>query len=224
MPMSPQAQVILYTWVTFARAYRGNDAWFAREEAGFAALAPRADSMRAHVGFLYALFDRKAEARGCYTPLLRTELLDGEHHDNWLMNFALVAEAASTCGDVEAARMLYPRLLPHRGLNVSHYEWLIYFGSCEHFLGLLAEQLGQSAAAREHFEVALEYNTKLGDRPAQARTLVAYARALSRSGADAGVTAGAARERAGELLRVATALAAELGMRAVLREARALSS
>jgi tetratricopeptide (TPR) repeat protein len=139
------------------------------------------------------------------------------------MNLALVAEAAAICEDVEAARLLYPRLLPHRALNVSHYEWQIYFGSLEHFLGLLADLLGDQTAAREHFEAALEVNTKIGDRPAVARTSLAYGRALLRaSGAQPG--ARAANKRATALLREAIALASEIGMRPLLREARSLLS
>ena len=212
--VSVGTQVILYVWVTFARTFRGSAAWFVDAEPGLAAAAQTADAMRAHVAFMYAQFDRKDQARACYTPLLRPSVLDGEHDDNWMMNLALVAEAAAICGDVDAARELYPRLLPHCALNVSHYEWLIYFGGLHHFLGLLAEVLGEEAAAREHFEAALEHNQKLGDRPAVARTSLAYGRALLRSGGDA--------KRARALLQEAVTLAAELGMRTVLREARAL--
>jgi tetratricopeptide (TPR) repeat protein len=214
--VSVGTQVILYVWVTFARTFRGSAAWFQQAEPGLAAAAQNADAMRAHVAFMYAQFDKKDEARACYTPVLRPDVLDGEHNDNWLMNLALIAEAAAIAGDVEAARELYPRLLPHRALNVSHYEWLIYFGSLEHFLGLLAELLGDAAAAHEHFEAALEHNQRLGDRPAVARTSLAWGRALLRSG-------GAAAKRGQALLRETVTLSAELGMRTVLRDARALT-
>jgi DNA-binding winged helix-turn-helix (wHTH) protein len=221
--LNAPAQLVLFVWVTFARAYTGNDAWFERQEQGLIVAAHRADSMRAHVAGLYALLGRKEQARAMYTPLLRADVLDGEHHDNWLMNLALIAEAAAICEDAEAARQLYPRLLPHRALNVSHYEWQIYFGSLEHFLGLLAELLGEQAAMREHFETALAMNAKIGDRPAVARTSLAYGRALLRAGgSQAGLRT--ANKRATTLLRDAVALASEIGMRPVLREARALLS
>jgi DNA-binding winged helix-turn-helix (wHTH) protein len=211
---SPGYRVSLFMWRTFERTLRGDRAWFDRHIDGMAAEACKAYLMRSHVAYLFALFGRLAEARACYQPLLELDALDRPRDDGWLMMYSLTAEAAALCGDRAAAELLYPRLLPHAALNVTHFEWLIYLGSCEHWLGLLAALLGKRDAAVAHYEAALAMNAKIGARSALARTSIAYARLL-----DGGDSSFARR-----LSRDAGMLAHELGMHGVLHEARMFGS
>jgi hypothetical protein len=210
--------VTLYIWRTFARVEQGDQAWFDRSIEELAALSAMSTLFQAHVAHVYATFGHGEQARSRYAPLLRPERLDEGRDDDWLMAFALIAEAAVACGDRETARVLYPRLLPYAALNVTAFEWLAYVGSCAYYLGQLALLLGNVEDSRAHFAMALELNTKLGARAALARTELGYAKALF-------ATKGVAhdRARARSLVRSATALAQELGLHGLLREARALA-
>jgi hypothetical protein len=107
---------------------------------------------------------------------------------------------------------LYPRLLPHAALNVTHFGWLIYFGSCAHWLGVLAALIGEADGARAHFEAALDMNTRMGARPAQHRTEFEYAKLLMAT----------EPPRARELLRSARSGAERIGMLGLSAEANAL--
>jgi tetratricopeptide (TPR) repeat protein len=220
---SPGYMVTLYAWRTFERALRTDHDWFDRHIGGMTGAVEKSTLYRSNVAHLYALFGRQEEARACYKPLLDRRVLDEARDDDWLMTVALTAEAAAVCGDRSAARELYPRLLPHAACNVVHLDWLMYFGSCAHFLGLLAALLGERAAAIEHFEAALEMNARLGARPFVARTALAYARLLYDAGCadDPRATSPDARS-ASALAREAAAIAEEIGMQGLAREARAL--
>ena len=132
--------------------------------------------------------------------------------EDWLMAMAHAADAVGICRDTDAARLLYPRLLPHAARNVAHLGWWIYFGSCAHWLGVLAALLDEPDRARAHFEAALEMNARLGARPALLRTQLEYARFLSASDAP----------RARALLRATGSAAEQLGMIGLAAEAQAL--
>jgi len=224
-PPSPGYMLTLFVWRTFERALRGHRPWFDRNIAALAAAADKATPVRAHVAYLYALFGRLDQARESYRPLLVPRVLDEQRDEDWLLTIVSIAEAVAACEDRAAAKLLYPRLLPHAALNVVHYEWRIYFGSAAQWLGQLAAVLGHHDAAVEHFEAALELDARLRARPALARTSLAYARMLlARRSADADATVThAALTRARLLLRDAAALADEMGMASVAREARELA-
>jgi len=84
--------------------------------------------------------------------------------------------------------------------------------------------LGEHAAAVDHFERAVEFNARLNARPALARTLVAYARALG-EGPRSGRLASSrdAQQRAQDLLRDATRIAKSLALRPLTEQARELA-
>jgi DNA-binding winged helix-turn-helix (wHTH) protein len=216
--------VNLFVWRTFERSFRGDRAWFEREIAGMAADMDKSVSLRSHVAYLYALFGRLDDARACYGPLVSEAALDRPRDDDWLWTLVLTADAVAGCGDVATARALYTRLLPHAALNVVHVEWFVYLGSCAHWLGVLGALLGEHVAAEAHFETALEMNASLGARPALARTSCEYARLLLRRAQEQGsATSRADAAHARVLLRDALAMAEELGMQGLAREARELA-
>jgi tetratricopeptide (TPR) repeat protein len=207
-------------WRTFERALRGDRAWFERSIDAMAADVDKSILLRSNVAFFQALFGRLEHARACYAPLLAPPVLDA-HDEDWLMTIFLTAEAVAACGDREAAALLYPRLLPHRKLNVAHLEWFVYFGAAAHALGLLAELLGEHAAAGEHFELALEVNARLGARPALARSSFAYGRMLlARERGGGPAPRGASRGHT--LLRDAADLAREIGLLGLREDAQRL--
>ena len=208
-----------FVWSTYERTFRGKRAWFDRNIARMLLGGPLTPLMRGHLAFVYASFGLLDHARSAYAPLLEPGALDSTRADNKPFLFVLLADAAHACGDREAAAELYPRLAPYAALNAAHFELWVYFGSCAHWLGLLAALLGEPKLAAAHFETALEFNASLGARPALARTSLAYARILLRSGSSLPRSVAA---HARSLLRDATALAEQLEMRPLLREAQQL--
>jgi hypothetical protein len=90
-----------------------------------------------------------------------------------------------------------------------------YLGSAAHFLGLVADALGRSVPAQQHFEQALEHNRALGYRAGVVRTLLSLAAIERRLGHDA---------RARERLLAARGEAEALGMRSAVADAAAALS
>lgn len=218
---SPGYLVSMFACLTYARAMQGDRAWFERHIDDMASHADKSQLMRAHVAFVYASFGAFDEARSCYAPLLDSHVLSESDDDDWLLLLALTADAVASAGDREAAGLLYPYLAPHAHLNVTHFDWWVYFGSCAHWLGRLAALLGDSGDAALHFEAALAQNTKLSAPPAVARTSLAYAQLLL---AGSRPDARAYRTRGAQLCREADTTARALGMRNLAREAAELAA
>ena len=212
----------MYVWAMFAVAWRGDRKLLLQGMDEVARMSDGEGMMRSHVAYLYAVVEDYTRAREYYGILLEPRVLERERDDNWLTTRMLTAEAASMCGDREAAAILYPLLLPHAALNVSHPELRVYLGSGSHHLGLLAALLGERKAAADHFERALEMNAALGARPALARTSVEYARVLLGRAGGAGHTPSAARARARTLLTEAAELARATQMQGLLQSIKAL--
>jgi tetratricopeptide (TPR) repeat protein len=208
-------------WLLFVKIWRGE--WQALESdlAWMTRSADEAPLLRGLVAVSHAHSGQLDAARAAYRAVLGNGTLDGPRDDNWLSTLVLIAEAVAVCGDEQAAAAIYPRLLPHAALNVAHPEMMVYFGSCAHWLGELAELLGKRQAAFEHFERALAMNTRLGSLPAIARTSIAYARLLMQ-GREAPVANGA-RLRAKSMRDDGARIAAELRMSWLLDDARELA-
>jgi eukaryotic-like serine/threonine-protein kinase len=218
--VSPGYLASFFIWSNYERTFRGKRTWFDRNIRRMTEGAHISALMRVHLAYVYASFGCLEEARNWYQPLIDADVLDQTRSDNRPFLFVLLAEAVSACGDRAAAALLYPRLLPYAALNAAHIEWWVYFGSCAHWLGLLAALLGEPRLAASHFETALEFNASLGARPALARTSLAYARTLLHSG-NALPRSVAAHART--LLRDATSMAEQLEMRPLLRDAQQLA-
>jgi len=218
---SPGYLVSMYACQTYAYALRGARAWFERHIDGMARNAEKSQLMRAHVAFVYASFGALSEARSCYALLFESDVFARSDDDDWLLTLALTADAVANVGDRAAADRLYPLLAPHAQLNVTHFDWWVYFGSCAHWLGRLAALLGDAERAAIHFETALAQNAKLGAQPALARTTLAYAQLLL---TDTRPSLRAQRARGVQLRREAEAIARALGMSNLVRDAVALAA
>ena len=217
--LSPGYIATFFIWSNYERTARGKRAWFERNIKRMTNSGAKSPLMHAHIAYVLASFGQLDEARSWYVPLFETGALDATSSDDHPMLFALLADVVFACNDREHAAEIYQRLLPHAALNVAHLEWWVYFGSCAHWLGLLAALLGEPKTAAAHFETALETNASLGARPALARTSLAYARVLLRSSQSLPRPVAA---HARTLLRDAVALAEALEMRPLLREAQQL--
>lgn len=133
----------------------------------------------------------------------------------WLAALSLLASAAATVGDRLAAREIQDLLAPHAGRN-----GLVWVGFCsgpvDHYLGLLAETLGDPTTADAHFAEAARIATAMGARPLALRAELERARLQLRRKA----TATAARA---ELDRIREA-AGDLGMAGLAQRAADLTA
>ncbi|MEV6238440.1 hypothetical protein [Lentzea sp. NPDC051838] len=118
---------------------------------------------------------------------------------NWLTCMFSVVHVAAGLEESEIAREAYHLLEPFADLPVVPATAVVCFGSTELLLGMAARTFGDHDLAAAHLERAVTTNIRLGNRP-----MTAYARAQL-----AQVVAG---DRARDLLDLAVADAAEMGM------------
>jgi len=96
---------------------------------------------------------------------------------NWLPAMAMAANAAAELRDEARSAHIQRILLPYRHLFVDNAS--TFFGSVEHYVGMLSAVLGDWTGADEAFAAALAAHEALHSPPLLARTQVEYARALS---------------------------------------------
>jgi tetratricopeptide (TPR) repeat protein len=133
---------------------------------------------------------------------------------------ALACLVSAQLSDSEAARSLYPVLLPFAGhvIAITIPHPLVCFGSASFYLGLLATVTCRWAEAGDHFEAAIRAHDQLGARPLLARSRYEYARMLLRRGQAED------RSQALGLLDQALATASSLGMAALVEGVQALQA
>jgi hypothetical protein len=83
----------------------------------------------------------------------------------WLTQLATLSEAAARLGDVDACRRLYGALEPHAGSIVVVAGGVACPGAVDHYLGLLADALGEPGAAGRHLLAAIQLHERLGSPP-----------------------------------------------------------
>ncbi|MEX0663628.1 MAG: AAA family ATPase [Acidimicrobiia bacterium] len=115
----------------------------------------------------------------------------------------------------ELAARIRERLEPHADQLV--YNGLVSFGAIASVLGLLSLTLVERDAAIAYFERGAEMEERVGDRANLARTRLWWAQVLLERGGTGDA------ERASELLTATKTVAEELGMSAVLEQAKAAS-
>ncbi len=132
---------------------------------------------------------------------------------SFLACLGALAGVAIALGDRDRAAELDAMLGPYASFNTPDLL-AASLGLAAHHLGLVAQFLGRTEAARDRFELALVRNREMGLRPALARTELAFAKMLA--------TSPATRARGAGLARSAAATAQELGLRDVADEAQGL--
>ena len=137
-----------------------------------------------------------------------SEGLDQFRESLWLAALTYITDACTALGDEDAATLVYPELAPLTGTNVMIGHLVAHYGSADRYLGMLAATLGDWEGAWDHFEKAIDLNREMGAMTWLAHTEYQYARALLASGQRDGAVAA--------MLRDAHALAARIGLKALL--------
>jgi tetratricopeptide (TPR) repeat protein len=148
-----------------------------------------------------------AEARNEFDRLASQDFADlqREHRIGVL---PWLTEVCAAIGDRPCAELLYAQIEPY-----AHYNMPIgpaaFAGSGFHYLGLLADTLGQASLAAEHFDAAVRENERMRGEPWAAWSRCAGARQRIKAVAELGRSA---LDEAESMLRRARQTATHLGM------------
>lgn len=177
---------------------------------------PNLPHWRAGLAALLADLGRHEEARR------ELERFAGEGFPDIPENFfrpptlALLGHASATLGDGELATRVYPLLWPNKGRNLVFGFGAAAWGSVDGLLGLTATAMGRFELAAQHFEAAIELNSRMAAKPFLAEDHYGYAATLlARNGRGD-------RERAATHLAHAHRIAVELGMKVLAMRAERL--
>jgi DNA-binding winged helix-turn-helix (wHTH) protein len=121
---------------------------------------------------------RPGEARDRYEALAARDFADIERDEHWLITMDALADLAVELDDRRRSEILYERLLPYRGLLVSHDLLRVVTETVEGVLGVLALHVGRVGDAIEHLERGVERAEKHGLRPALRLAQLGLAKAL----------------------------------------------
>jgi tetratricopeptide (TPR) repeat protein len=172
-------------------------------------LNPASAMWRPGLVLLLAESGLREEARG-FLDELATNRFAAVPHDNLLPTaLCFLAESAARLDAVEHAPELSDLLEPWAGYGVSGGHMVAYLGATDRYLGLLAALDGRLDDAETRLRSALAFNRSVGAKVWEAHTLVDLARVALERG----------EVRIAEEHAVAArALAARLGLKAVLRD------
>ena len=180
------------------------------------ARTPGLAAWHAALALLLAELGREEEARAEFEALAGPGFGALPADANWAAAVAPLAEVCGRLGDRERAQELCGLLAPYAERNVVVGRASTCHGSASRLLGILAATTRDWDAAEGHFEAALALHERMGSRPWQARTLVAWAEMVLARRAKGD------KARARELLADAILLADAAGMTALGERARAL--
>ncbi|KKK82898.1 hypothetical protein LCGC14_2798790, partial [marine sediment metagenome] len=182
----------------------------------FAAQYPAVPAWRCALAFLYTELGREEEARAEFDDLAKKDFADLPQDGNLPIALGTLTETCVVLGDARRAAALYELMLPNAGQAVVVGVAATCNGSASRPLGQLAATMERWEEAEEHFQDALDMNTKMGARPWVAQTQHDYASMLLARDEPGD------REKALELLTQALDAAQELGMKTLVERALAL--
>jgi tetratricopeptide (TPR) repeat protein len=139
---------------------------------------PTVFGWRATLAKTYLELGRNHDARREYEHLASHGFRDMPWNEAGAINLCLLADLCAEFNDRPRAETLYEILLPAASHFVVAGFAAAFWGSIARSLGLLAATLGRFGDAVDHFEHALEQNTRVGAPPFVAQTQYDYARFL----------------------------------------------
>jgi DNA-binding SARP family transcriptional activator/class 3 adenylate cyclase len=172
--------------------------------------------LRGVLGLLHTDLDEPDAA----TPLIESIIDGGVAGDpkglGWPATLAALAEACTRLGATQHVEELSAALTPYSGQLLIVSWGVACIGAADRYLAMLAATASRLDQAERYFEAALALEQSVSSAPLAARTRIAHARALLRSG-DKDDAA-----RASGLLDNAASTAKRLGMAGLTREIEAL--
>lgn len=177
---------------------------------------PKIPSHHATLANLYCRLGRREDARKVFEQVAANDFGSLPRDGSWLVTIASLSRACSYLGDVRRAATLYELLLPYAGRQLVTGSAAVACGSVYRFLGILATTMSRWEEAGIHFEEALRMEAKMRSRTFLANTQQDYGAMLLARDYPGD------RKKAHEILDQALAIAEELGMKGVIKDAQAL--
>ena len=152
------------------------------------------------------------QAAALLPSLLADDLASVPRDSLWCGSLSYLATAAAATGDRDAAAILYPKILPYRGLAL--HTPVACYGAADRYLGILAAVLQRPRDALAHMEAAVAFEDDGGAVLWAAHSRYELGRLLSqRSTADD-------RARAAQLLEESLSRAGAIGMAGLTQRGR----
>ena len=180
-----QGELAVQFWATQLMALRDHQGRLNEMEPAIRAYAeqfPTTLAVRCALAALLAEFGKIDDARAEFEIVAAKDFTDIPPDATWLHTLSFLARAAVALGDKPRAALLYDLLLPYAERTVMTGPAIICLGAASRYLGLLAETMGESKQAEEHYRHALEANQRMGARPFVAHTLCDYGEMLLKTG------------------------------------------
>jgi hypothetical protein len=155
-----------------------------------------------------------AEARAALDTLSVERIMALPRSRDYIPTLGHIGFACTQTGAKELGEAIYKLLLPYPHMCIVALS-LHSFGPVARTLGELANLLGRSSDAAQHFETAISDSERYGLRPQLARSRVQYAQLLSQGSL-------AERERARSLLDQSLSDATRMGMAPLIAAAEQL--
>ncbi len=144
----------------------------------FVAQHSEGSAWRQGLALIYKELGREEEARAEFEHLAANDFTDIPQDALWLTSMAYLSEVCSFLGDTSRADSLYRLLLPYSGHTATVGAASACFGAVDRYLGLLAAAMSRWDEAEQHFNDAIELNSRMGARPYLAHTQQQYAEML----------------------------------------------
>jgi AAA ATPase domain len=145
---------------------------------------------RAALALLFAHHGQADRARIILKGLATNSYSDVPMDNLTLWVLGVIAEAVSICGEPQWVLPLYEKLKPFDAFNIVMSWGSVFDGAVSHYLGVLAQALGDVDAATTHFECAIRANGSIDCAPLLARTQCHYATMLLEDGRSESVARG----------------------------------
>ncbi|MEJ2351920.1 MAG: BTAD domain-containing putative transcriptional regulator [Anaerolineales bacterium] len=168
--------------------------------------SPETSAWRPGLALMYAILGLKQECRTIFEALASDGFAIVPQDSLWVATLAYLSEVCAYLGDRDRAATLYEFLLPYSDRTVVVGGATACLGAVARYLGILAAAMSDWAAAEQHFQEAIELDTRIGAWPWLGHSQYEYAAMMLNREQDND------RERANALLVEAQSAAHRMGM------------
>ena len=177
--------------------------------------ATHAPLARCALALCLAELGRRDEAAAELERLAGDDFASLPRDGGWMATMVLLTEVCVFLRDRDRAAALYRLLVPYAARNAT-LDVHVCYGSVAHYLGMLAETMGDHDRAAADYEAALQFNLEMGASVWVAHTRYHYAVTLLARNHPGD------RDKAAALAAAALITAESLGMRSLAAKLRAL--
>jgi transcriptional regulator with XRE-family HTH domain/tetratricopeptide (TPR) repeat protein len=178
----------------------------------FVDINPGSATWRPGLALIYASLGDHESCREVFDALAVDGFARLPHDSMWATSLAYLTEACAFLGDEKQASILFDFLLPYSDRTIVVGGATACYGAAARYLGMLATTMSNWPAAEQHFEAAIEMDTRLKAWPWLAHSQYEYSTMLFAKGVASD------RARAFSLLDLAVSAAKKMNMNYLLQK------